>query len=39
VMVPLSQIAPELFGEWPGCEWAACLSVDAFCCLVRGRAG
>lgn len=35
VLVPLSAINGEVYGEWAGIDWTAVLSVPAFCALVR----
>ncbi len=40
VTVPLHSLNREAFQpEWTGLEWAATLSVPAFCCLIREQAG
>lgn len=37
--MPLSAINGDAFGkEWGGIEWAAVMSVPAFCALVRESA-
>lgn len=35
VIVPLWAINGDAFGQWPGIEWTAAVSVPAFCALVR----
>lgn len=37
VMVPLAAVNATAFEDWQGIQWAAQISVTAFCALVRGR--
>lgn len=37
VLVPLYSLNAEVFQRWAGLEWAAVLSIPAFCCLIRER--
>jgi len=35
--VPLSSLSADVYGAWNGYEWAAEMSLLAFCCLVRSE--
>lgn len=37
VFIPLSELNQAVFEDWHGFQWAAQITIEAFCCLVRGR--
>lgn len=39
LLLPLHALSADVFGEWPGVQWTAEISVEAFVCLIGESAG